>query len=569
MSERLGIYSEVELGAARDLVRELVRVVRSHRLYEESHPALADMVRSLRKRWDVATAAGPLSLRFQDRRILLADESVYTSTSDNEVVPSALYDHGVVGLVLKRGIDPSELRRLVQVLTEQPDTGHGHDYASLLWEADLKHVQVLLDADEDDEWDAAARDPALYAQEVERMSEPGDPPAGGDYTAERAVEPAPAGGEEADGEDGGEGPSLPELDEAPATDRFTLTDSEKKIVATEVETDRFESTIQHALRIVHALAREDQAVEDAETLERSIGSLTASLCGTGMLEAVLAAGERALELASTGHDLSVRAGEATLDCLRQAENLWTLLSGLEFHEYVDMRRLGEFFVMLGAETAPTVAEWLTETRHGAVATHAVRVYGEAAVDALVPVYRTGSAGTRERIAPILLDLGTEQALQALTDEFARLPESTRLTVVGMLARNTAAHLRRVLLEALSDESDRVRRAARGALKKQDADSVADVFARFLESGEFERRPAEEIEDFFEMLSRIGNGRVAKLLAQQCEVRGFTFGRRKLTELQRFCVRALRRMRSSEARPVVEELRAHGPKPVRELLDEVW
>ncbi len=562
MSERLGIYSEVELGAARDFVRELVRVVRSHRLYEESHPALADMMRALRKRWDMATAAGPMSLKFHDRRILLADEVVYSATSENEVVPSALYDHGVVGLVLKRGIDPDEMRRLVSVLTEQPDGGH--DYASLLWEADLKHVQVLLDADEDDEFDAAARDPATFAQEMRRMSGPDDPPTGSDFTAEAAK-----AGDETTEAAGTDGDVFGDAFETAPDDRFALTENEQKTIKRDVEGDGFENTIQHALRIVHALAREEHTGEDAETIENAIGSLTASLCGTGLLDSVLAAGERALQMSRSNQKLLSRAGEATLDRMRRHDNLWTLLTGLDAHEYIDMRRLGELFVLLGNETAVTVAEWLAETRHFAVAAHAVRVYGETAVTALIPRYRDGTPEVRERIAPILLDIGSDAALQELTGDLGRLPETTRLTVVSILGRSKSPKLREVLVDTLRDDSERVRRAVRGALKKQDAPRVADLFTQFLQTGEFDRRPTQEAQDFFEMLSRIGDGHVARLLADQCDVRGFSFGRRKLTELQKLCVRALRRMRSPDARPIVQELREHGPKAVRDLLDDVW
>ena len=55
MSDRLGIYSELELTAAKDLVRELVRALRGVRLYQENHPTLEGMVTNLRKRWEAAT----------------------------------------------------------------------------------------------------------------------------------------------------------------------------------------------------------------------------------------------------------------------------------------------------------------------------------------------------------------------------------------------------------------------------------------------------------------------------------------------------------------------------------
>ena len=77
MGENFSIYSEVEVDAARDLVRELIRFIRSWRLYEGDHPTLGEMQIRLRQKWDNATAGGPLPLRLSDRRVFLEDEPLY------------------------------------------------------------------------------------------------------------------------------------------------------------------------------------------------------------------------------------------------------------------------------------------------------------------------------------------------------------------------------------------------------------------------------------------------------------------------------------------------------------
>ncbi|NJN14655.1 MAG: hypothetical protein HC813_03300, partial [Planctomycetes bacterium] len=172
MASRLGIYTELELQGARDLVRELVRTVRGFRLYAGNHPNLAGMFEALRKKWDNATAGGPLSLRLDERDVLLDGESVYRAASVGEMIPSVLYDHGVVGLVFKRGGENSELHRLVGVLGEDPE--QLTDIPSRLWEADLHHLQVLLDADEvDEDWNS----PEEMVQEVTNLGTPDDAPA--------------------------------------------------------------------------------------------------------------------------------------------------------------------------------------------------------------------------------------------------------------------------------------------------------------------------------------------------------------------------------------------------------
>lgn len=161
---QLGIYSEREVKGAKDLVRELIRAIRACRLYAADHPAVAEMFQTLRRRWEEATAAGPIALRFTDRKVLLEEEPVHQVPGNtHDVIPSALFEHGIVGLVLQPGLEPNEARRLAAALAADP----GADYPSLLWEADLSHVQVLIDVDEADEEPVSS--PSDFAHQVAKI----------------------------------------------------------------------------------------------------------------------------------------------------------------------------------------------------------------------------------------------------------------------------------------------------------------------------------------------------------------------------------------------------------------
>jgi len=135
------------------------------------------------------------------------------------------------------------------------------------------------------------------------------------------------------------------------------------------------------------------------------------------------------------------------------------------------------------------------------------------------------------------------------------------------ARSSDAALRRVLLDARDDPTEAVRRAAIGAVKRQDAPRLAPFAKDILERGVLETRYRAEIEDFFEMLSRAGDASVARLLADHCLPRGFRLGFLRLSPVQQLCARALRRMRAPDARRVVDELRGRAPRAVREILDD--
>jgi len=543
MSERLGIYSETELQAARELMRELVRLVRSWRLYAGNHPTLTQLQRGLRRQWEAATAGGPLTLRFQGRRVLLQEEDVYRSAGGSEVIPEGLHEHGIAGLVLHRGLEPGEQERLLRVLAEEP--GPAIDYAALLWEADLKHVQILLDDEDEGE---SIQSPQQFALQVARLGEAADPSVGPDYDEERqALAAAPAA-------------------PAPGGDAFAFEETDAGAAARALADDTYVATVRHALRMAHRMARDELDAEEAAALETSLRALVGAVASSGDLEAAIEVITRAHGLLQSAHPLEMRVGEATLALLHEPERLWAFLRRMDEEESVDARLLGEFFVQLGKPAAATIGEWLMETAHPQAVSDAMRVYGETATEILVPLYTTGGAAGRERAGPALLEIGTPEALSVLAAEFDQLPRPARLQLVQVAARSREPGLRALVLRALDDVDEPVRREAVGALRRQDAPALVPVVEDFFDRGVFETRYREETEEFFEMLSRVGNGKVARILAERCLPKGFRLGFRRLSDVQALCVRALRRMRSHEARPVVEELKRSGPRAVRDILE---
>jgi len=551
MSDRLGIYSERELKAARALVRELIRVVRSVRLYEGDHPNLAEMQVQLRKRWDTATAGGPVALRLTDRKVLLQEDEVLTADGGNEVIPTALYEHGVVGLIFKRGIEPGELRRLLRVLAEEPDATA--DYATALWEADLKHLQVLLDADDD--WDEVPSTAGEFAEQMARMGDENDPPPANEYDEQhkQLVEAVAARGT---------GPP-PEL----ATASGLLDQTEQVLLDRLLAADTFPATVRHVFRVVFNMAREALAVDEAEVLDQAIATLAPALATSGDLTGATEVLRQARELAGGGSPTAARAGEETLAAFLDPQVLWAFLRELDQHEKLTPRDLGGFLVELGDSAAATVAEWLVETRHPQAVAQAMRVYGEGLVRVLVPLYKQSGREARERIGPALLELESESALVALAVDFAQHPDATRMRILKLIGRNQDPALRHVVVAALDDPSERVRAKARAAARREDAPAIAATLQSRFQPGGFESRPRKEVEEIFEMLSRIGDARVAIILAEQCAPKGLRLRRMRLDTLQQLCVRALRRMRDPGARKVVVDLKAHGPKAVRDALDD--
>jgi hypothetical protein len=553
MTERLGIYSEAEVRAARELVRELIRVVRSFRLYEGNHPTLGEMQLKLRQKWDAATAGGALPLRLTERKVLLDEEALHQSVSPTDVVPCVLYEHGIVGIVLQRGLEPGEARRLVEVLSREPDPTV--DYAAMLWDADLHHVQILIDADDLEDEEPLAS-PEEFADRLAKMGHPDDPAVGDDYDDEAMQLEAQVV------QTGHVDPDQSE------SDRFALTEGEQLYIARMLESDHYLATVRHAARVVHALAAEVADPKDAAWIDKAMRALIDASAASSDLTGSLEMLKRGAELAErTDEPMRMRVGELTVALFREPSSLWTLLRGLDHLEYVDTRALGEFLARVGPEAAPTVGEWLLETKYLDVAARAMRIYGDAGAQTLIPLYRNSNASGRERLAAALLELGTPEALLALADEFARLPEASRYQILQLIGRNPDPSLRRVVYLALTDPVERIRQAALGALRRQDAPEISLLLPGFLEGGLVETLTAKDVEDFFEMLSRIGDAAVATALAEHCKPKGFLQGFRRLTPTQERCVRALRRMRSPDARAVVEQLRRSGPRAIRDILED--
>ena len=120
----------------------------------------------------------------------------------------------------------------------------------------------------------------------------------------------------------------------------------------------------------------------------------------------------------------------------------------------------------------------------------------------------------------------------------------------------------------SDEVAFVRNVlATGALRRVDAPLVTVVLERLFLAKAFDDRTEEEVSDFFEMLARVGDAEVARVLATHAVPRGVLGRLRRLTPLQRLSLGSLRRMRSPEARDVADEVRESAPRAVRDILDD--
>ena len=547
MSRQIESVVQDEREAAEGFVKELVRVVRSHRLYQGNHLNLEGMFEQISRKCDAAAARRPLVLTLTPTELHARGELLLSVSSEAEVVPGLLYDHGVVGLEFEAGMPESEARALIEILAAEPDPAT--DYPTLLWEADLRHVRVLLDADEDEEEPPSS--PQQFARQVATMGDVDDPPVQPEYHEERNELRLRAA------------PEPPQLE----GEQFELTEADHWQVGALLAGDGFAATARHAARVVHGMANEPMADDEQTAAAHSLRMLLFSLCGSGDLEGLMEIHTRGSRLAASGAEQKVRLGNAALDVLREPGTVARLTRGLDKRESVDSDALKKLIDHAGPTAIPALADWLTRSAHPAAAAQALAVFGSESVEALVPLYRTGPHEHRARIAPALLHLATPEALAVLADEFECLDDGERLRLIQMIEASADAGMRSLVVRALDDPARKVRRAALIAVNRDDAPHLARVLETRLRQGALDEIDKEELSAFFDMLARVGDAEVAQILISHCQPKRLRLARSRLTRVQQRCVRTLRRMRSEDARKAVEELREHGPRALREALED--
>jgi hypothetical protein len=318
--------------------------------------------------------------------------------------------------------------------------------------------------------------------------------------------------------------------------------------------------------MLHNMANEELDTRALETVDNALTMVARALCLGGDLEGALETIRRGTHMAALRDEQRAHVGRRTIDAFRDPESVVRMLRGLDKRKTIDAEPLETFLTRVGPVAAAPVAAWLQSTTHLDAAARAMRTFGDAAALALLPLYRDASAEARARMAPALLHAGTEDALFVLMPDFGNLRDQQRQDFVRLAEGSSRPELRHIIVKALEDASGKVRHTAILAVRRPDAPKLAAVLKARLEKGDLDHCHPEERDAFFDMLARAGDGAVAQILASYATPKRFSLGGRKPSALQLCCLRALRRMRSSDARAVVDDLRAHGPRAIRDALD---
>ena len=135
---------DAALRAASGWIQQLARTLKTCRLYDAGNPAAVrfreELAKALRQ---LLTEHGPVTYRFTADDVTCEEQSLYPARSREDNLAFAFYRDGVRGLTISPGAEPRECDALVDaVLGVTGQNLDGDDLVTLLWEANLRHVDV-------------------------------------------------------------------------------------------------------------------------------------------------------------------------------------------------------------------------------------------------------------------------------------------------------------------------------------------------------------------------------------------------------------------------------------------
>jgi len=135
---------DASVKAASVWLNQFARTLKTCRLYDAQNPTVVrfreDLGVSLRK---LLAELGPLRYRFTSEDVFYEDVSLYPARSRDDNFALPFYRDGIRSITFERGVDARELGALVDALLRVTGQGDGDDdLVTLLWEANLQHVQI-------------------------------------------------------------------------------------------------------------------------------------------------------------------------------------------------------------------------------------------------------------------------------------------------------------------------------------------------------------------------------------------------------------------------------------------
>lgn len=501
-----------------DWIQTLIRTVKAMRMYLPNNPTLHKFQGDLEGRtWSVLKEIGDITLTVQQFDFLFENYSVYHNAAREESLAFRFYADGVREITIKEGLEPQELRGLLDVLKRSTDASSGQDdVVTLLWERDFRHVEYIYIPLEELFGDAASAPKGREEQGADTSDEPGSGlPWPGSYADESAVEAAPAesGGaatapERSD--DWAPGASVDSAWDEAASVQFRMTDQELATLETSIREEESRPLGVEVLEIVARVLESEEEpagfLESAVAFQRFI-ELAIEDADIARANALLARlktiaarkAERRAEFAGIAEQVIREIGRPSF--LAQAAPT------LNAHPEIDPAVLTNFLIQLGSSAAPAVCDLLGQVnhvKHRRALCEALATSCRDDVEILIGRLGDSRWYVIRNVVYVLGRIahqGVERALdRALHHEDVRV----RKEAVRALGKIESPTSRAYLISAFRDADGGVRVQAAMTLASKRDERAAQSILQVIQAPEFARRDLTERQAFFEALGRSGS-----------------------------------------------------------------
>ncbi|HEY3215009.1 MAG TPA: HEAT repeat domain-containing protein [Candidatus Eisenbacteria bacterium] len=552
--------------AAGTWIHSLGRTLKTCRLYEGQNPTVVrfreDLALALRR---LLEAHGAITLRFTSDDVLYEDVSLHPARSRDDNLALLFYRDGVRALTLSPGIEPPEVHAIVDALLQVSGQNSGHDdLVTLLWEAQLSHVEVDYVPADSDVGGTSGEPGAEEAQLVpwpttteepeEESSREGQ--AAGSATGERGD----SGGSRSD--DWTTGDLTVEI-EAGFEELDSLAPTEVERFRREFEAEHQVSPSATALAIVRAVlsagATPDDRGEFAEFLPRllrlavSRGAWLEAREALGLIDenrvqdwsAETFAQEllQPISVSTAAEFLDRQAPEEVLDFVAFAEALGDPSVDLlnlvlaEAQQRGSRRVLAEAIAELCRDRPQRLSSWLSDRRWFVV----------------------------RNVVHILSWIGGDTVVGLLRGVVNHPEPRVRRAVAAALGQVDPVQARPLLLKLLENADPQLFSAVLHQLSTERNTAVARLLLAYLQDPAFESRPLEEQRAIYSAIAAAGTDGVIPELEAEL-LRGKWFAR-SLESHRQTVARCIARIGTPLARQVLERGAQSKRLPVRKACEE--
>ena len=492
-----------------DWIQALVRTLKAYRMYLPNNPTLHKFQSDLEARtWSCLKEIGDIVLNVQQFDLLFEDYSVYHNAAREESLAFRFFTDGVRQITFREGLEPQELRGLLEVLKKATDPSQGQDdVVTLLWERDFRHIEyVHISIDEIVDESGSSQD---YTPE-EGAIEGGIPWPSSPAAVEEA--PVSSSGESVLERSDDWNPKAPiksSWDESIGV-QFALSEQESKELHESIGIEEARPLLNEVLEIVAAILTSE---------EEPTSFLESASAFQKFIELALEEGDlaRANQLLSRLRTIAAQRAETHNEFRGLAEQVIREIGRPSFlgqfapilnaHPELDPALLTNFLVQIGASAAGAICDLLGQVnhmKHRRALCEALAISCKDDVDVLISRLGDPRWYVIRNVVYVLGRIahqGVERALdRALHHEDVRV----RKEAVRALGNIESPTSRAFLVSAFRDPDATVRVQAALTLAQRRDDRAAQSIWGALAAPEFAKRDQAERRVFFEALGKCGS-----------------------------------------------------------------